>query len=224
MTGPIAAEVDELAAVVLSRDVAPAVAFVESVRLRGLSLESVFLDLLAPAARQLGEMWEEDRAGFAEVTLGLATLHQVLRELGPAFQSEAAATGRGLRVLLAPAPGEQHNFGLAIVAEFFRRAGWSVSGEAMTTRGELVRAVRRTWFAVVGLSLASEVRLEALADAIQAVRRASRNASVGIMVGGPIFIAHPELVRSVGADATAVDGRHAVLQASGLLAAIAPQS
>jgi methanogenic corrinoid protein MtbC1 len=189
-----------------------------------LSLESVFLDLLAPAARHLGEMWDEDRAGFAEVTLGMTTLHQVLRELGPAFHSEAAATGRDLLALLVPAPGEQHNFGLAIVAEFFRRAGWGVTGEAMTTRGELVKAVRGTWFAVVGLSLASEVRLEALADAIQAIRRASRNPAVGILVGGPIFNAHPELVRSVGADATAVDGKHAVLQANGLLAAIAPQS
>ena len=167
-------------------------------------------------------MWEDDRAGFAEVTLGLTTLQQVLREFGPAFQSEAAATGRDLIAFLAPAPGEQHNFGLAIVAEFFRRAGWTVRGEAMTTRAEMVTAVRRTWFAVVGLSLASEVRLEMLTDAIAAIRRASRNPTVGILVGGPLFVAHPELVQLVGADATAVDGKHAVIQAKGLLAASAP--
>ena len=223
MTGPIAAEIGELAAIAMRQDFTPALAFVDSVRLRGVSLDSVFLDLLTPAARHLGEMWDQDRASFGEVTLGLAVLHQVLRELGPAFQTGAAATGHDLRALLAPVPGEQHNFGLAMVAEFFRRAGWSVRGEAMTTRRELVTAVRGTWFAVVGLSLASEGRLEALAACIRAIRRASRNPAVGILVGGPIFVAHPELVRSVGADATAVDGKHVVLQANSMLAGSACQ-
>jgi methanogenic corrinoid protein MtbC1 len=37
------------------------------------------------------------------------------------------------------------------------------------------------------------------------------------MVGGPVFLAHPELVAMVGADATAADGRQAVQQAQRLL-------
>ena len=38
------------------------------------------------------------------------------------------------------------------------------------------------------------------------------------MVGGPVFVAHPELAAYVGADGTATDGRQAVLQAESLLA------
>ena len=37
------------------------------------------------------------------------------------------------------------------------------------------------------------------------------------MVGGRIFVAHPELVARVGADATAIDGGQAALQAESLL-------
>ncbi len=37
------------------------------------------------------------------------------------------------------------------------------------------------------------------------------------MVGGPIFREHPEHVGMVGADATAVDGRHAPVLAESLL-------
>ena len=33
------------------------------------------------------------------------------------------------------------------------------------------------------------------------------------MVGGRVFTEHPELVASVGADATAIDGRQAPIQA-----------
>ncbi len=222
-TGLASVDITELAGIAMTRDVPPAIAFAQSVQQRGVSVETVFLDLLAPTARYLGELWEQDLADFGPVTLALTRLHQVLRFFGPAFLSESATTGRDLRALLAPVPGEQHNFGLAMVAEFFRRAGWNVVGEAMATRRELEAAVRGTWFAVVGLSLAAEVRLEALAACIRAIRRASRNPAVGILVGGPIFVAHPQLARSVGADATAVDGRHAVLQANGLLTGIAHQ-
>ena len=37
------------------------------------------------------------------------------------------------------------------------------------------------------------------------------------MVGGPVFIDHPELATAIGADATAVDGRHAAQQAENVL-------
>ena len=42
--------------------------------------------------------------------------------------------------------------------------------------------------------------------------------SIGILVGGPMFIERPDLVGLVGADATAADGRQATLQAETMLA------
>ena len=41
---------------------------------QGLSLEVVMLDLVAPAARLLGEQWKEDLRGFTEVSAGLGML------------------------------------------------------------------------------------------------------------------------------------------------------
>ena len=45
---------------------------------------------------------------------------------------------------------------------------------------------------------------------------ASCNPAIGVMVGGPVFLEHPELVRRVGADASAVDAATAVLLAQRL--------
>lgn len=126
-------------------------------------------------------------------------------------------------MLLAPAPGEQHTFGLSMVAEFFRRAGWDVWSGPVASRQELVGMVRAAWFAVVGLSVSSERKLDEVATAIRAIRRASRNRSIGVMVGGPMFLEHPDWVARVGADATAVDGRQAIRQAHDLLALLAIQ-
>ena len=47
---------------------------------------------------------------------------------------------------------------------------------------------------------------KAAAAAIAAVRKASVNPSIGVLVGGPIFLSHPGLAAEVGADAVAVDG------------------
>jgi MerR family transcriptional regulator, light-induced transcriptional regulator len=77
---------------------------------------------------------------------------------------------------------------------------------------------------VVGLSVSCEVQLDALVSTIRLIRRASRNQAVGILVGGPVFVEHPEMVPLVGADATAVDGRQAPVQAENLLALISKQS
>jgi methanogenic corrinoid protein MtbC1 len=191
--------------------------YVERTRSSGVPLERVYLDLLAPAARRLGEMWLADECDFTTVTLGLWRLHQVLHELAPAFQCDGEPMTEGKRVLLAANPGEQHTFGLFMVAEFFRRAGWEViDGPAFSAR-ELAAAVRHDWFSIAGFSLSCEGGVGRLADLIRDVRRASRNRAIVIIVGGAVFAEHPDLIGQVGADGGANDGRDAVQLAESLV-------
>ena len=212
-----AQEVVELAELVLVRDADVAASYVEGLRARGQPIESLYLDLLAPTARHLGNLWVEDICSFADVTVALCRLHQVLFEVTPTFERASEWRAHGRRALLVPVPGEQHSFGLTMVAEFFRHDGWDVWSGPELSSTDLVKTVAKDWFAVVGLSVASERRLDAASAAVRAVRRASRNRTVGVMVGGPVFLEHPEFVALVGADTTAVDGRHAVLQAHHLM-------
>lgn len=208
---PSGADVADFAELILDHDTAVAAAFVEVFRARGLSLETIFLHLLAPTARLLGDLWKEDVLTFTDVTVGLARLQHLLRELSAPFESEAEHAFHGRRALIAPAPGEQHTFGILMVEEFFRRAGWDVAGGPRTP-DEILFLVRREWFDLVGLSASCDLLFDGLAGLIGAIRRASRNRAVGILVGGRLFNEHPELVARAGADATAVDGRQAVRQ------------
>jgi methanogenic corrinoid protein MtbC1 len=63
---------------------------------------------------------------------------------------------------------------------------------------------------VIGLSASVDDQLEALETFISELRSASRNPSVGVMVGGPVFLNNASLVGEVGADFTASDARQAV--------------
>ena len=185
---------------------------------RQAGVDAVHLDLLAPVARQLGMMWEDDLCDFVQVTVGLLRLQKILANSSSSLGQDEVK--RAPRVLLVPGPGNQHSFGMSMVASFFQRAGWTGWSGVPASSAELLRRVSLERFSVIGFSVGDDRHLDALTSTIRAVRRTSRNREVGIMVGGPVFIAHPELVAMVGADTTASDGRQAVLQAQRLLTLI----
>ena len=220
-----AEEVAEFSRLVLAHDVAVASAYVEAMRAQGMSLESLYVDILAPTARRLGELWEEDLCDYTAVALGLWRLQQVLRELSPAFAGEVECRSCGHKALLASAPGEQHMLGVfmvseffrCVVSEFFRRDGWDVWGVPPASRDELIETVRGEWFDLVELSVSCEGRLDVLTEDILAIRQASRNRAVIVMVGGPVFDDHPEFAALVGADARSPAGRHVPFEAEKLL-------
>lgn len=213
-----ATHVVHFATLVLAVDPTAVRRHVEQLLDDGVALSSVFLDLFAPTARHLGRLWDEDRCDFASVTLGLWRLQELMRDLAPAhmsFQGNAPAR----RVLLASLAGSQHTLGLAMVAEFFREAGWQVCCEPSPAAGELAALVREQWFDAVGLSLGVSAQVEEMASVILDLRRHARNPALMVMVGGPVVNAHPGLAEEVGADVTAADAASAVACAGQWVAA-----
>jgi methanogenic corrinoid protein MtbC1 len=191
---------------------------IDVLRRRGVPVDVLFLDLLAPAARRLGVLWEDDRCDFSSVTVGVGRLHRLMRELSPAFGREVAHAPHGRRILLVQPDADQHIFGLSMVAEFFRRAGWSVDGGVAGSGIDPVSAVRREWFDVVGFSLGSDKHVAWVASRIAGLRRTSRNSAVSVLVGGSLFTVRPEWAERVGADALVTDGGRAAAVAEALLA------
>lgn len=212
-------DVEQFTRLVLAPDDDLARGCVQMLRTRGLSVEMICLDLLAPVARRLGALWEEDLCDFTDVTVGLGRLHALLRELSSQFEQSAESPVNGRRILLAPAPGEQHTFGLVMVGEFFRRAGWEVEAALGGPELDVEAAASSGWFDVIGFSLAAEIHLNELAVRIQAIRERSLNPRVCIMVGGALFVREPDRVGQVGADGAPVSAREAPDLADKLVAA-----
>ena len=213
-----ATHVTALADLLLAQDDPAALAFVGKMHDQGASPEAIYLDLLAPAARLLGEMWSDDVCDFMAVSVGLWRLQAAMRAMSSAFMGMAALPLNGPRAVLVPLPGEQHSFGLSMVCEFFTRAGWNAWTGPVESSADLAAMVRTQWVAMLGFSLACDDQLDAVRTEIKAVRRASRNRDIVIMVGGPGFSADPSLAAQVGADGTATDGNQAVQLAAVLVA------
>jgi len=191
----------------------PALAILRSLAERGATTHELCLDLLAPAARRLGDLWTADRCHFSEVTIALGRLQLMLRELASHMEDVDADPASVRRALLMAVAGDQHTFGLAMVRDFFRAAGWRVGTECPEGPDALKTLVRAESFDVVGFTIGAERHVEALATAVHTLRRHSRNPGVRVLVGGPLLLVRPEVAAQVGADATALDARQAILEA-----------
>jgi len=195
-----ASDVDNFVNLLLEGRQAEGLDWIEEARGKGVSIESIFLNLLAPAARQLGELWEEDERDFTEVTLGLAELHKILHVLPSMSELHKQYVPNGLTILLMPSPGDQHTLGLAMVAEFFQRDGWAVDGGTFAAADNPALLVKAKHYDAVGFSLATGLGFNRLQDCISAIRKTASPNKLCIIVGGPFFVENQDKVSLVGAD------------------------
>ncbi len=211
---PSDAEIDALAHIVLGNDLEAAATYVTIMRDRGLSMEALYIELLEPTARYLGEMWDRDECDFIDVTIGVGRLQKLLAIFNDTYTLPQLETRR--RVLMATTPGNQHSFGASMIERLLSAAGWQVDAEYSGDADEIINAVSEDWFAVIGLTAGSDRQLDALKSIIIEIREKSQNTAIGIMVGGPMFIENPAIASAIGADATAPNAPTAVLAAQKL--------
>jgi len=175
--------------------------------LSGADWEDIYLDGVVPAAQLLGQWWLADRMDFAAVTIASTRLQQALYDLSPTFLSQSHDANNGLSALLFSCSGSQHTLGIFMLGEFFRKHGWRVSGLTHGGPEAATRSVQSDWFDLVGLSVSSDRCLETVGPQIRALRAASANPALKIMVGGPMAALHRGLLLSLGADCIGGDAR-----------------
>ncbi len=213
-------DIAAFAPLALDADACALIDHVDRLLARGVSIDGILVDLLAPAARELGVWWEEDRCDFVDVTMGLWRLQEVARELSGRLSIDHGM-GDARRALFAALPGDQHSFGTVIVEEMFRRDGWDTEVALDPDTPELLEKVSRGWYDLVGLTVSCDCNIAPLPSLIHALRSVSRNPQLCVMVGGRVFLQDPTLAKRVGADGTAADARLALRTAAGLVGALA---
>ncbi|RPF71774.1 cobalamin B12-binding domain-containing protein [Aurantiacibacter spongiae] len=157
-------------------------------------------NLLAGTARLLGEMWLEDDVDFVAVTLATHLLTNLLMRLeeapetfGFAAGPRAAGIERGT-VALMVAPGEQHGFGLCLLAYRLRYVGWQVH-VAEGERDLVEHAFDRRPLAI-GISAGHAEAIDRIASVVRLLRQRCSPRVLNIAVGGPAF-STPDCSRAV---------------------------
>ena len=212
-----AADVELLATLALRLEADALLGHVEAMVARGVAIDTLLVDLLAPTARLLGLYWEEDRCDFLDVTMGLWRLQEAINELATRIPPRRSPVADARRALFASMPGDQHSFGAVVIDELFRRDGWLTDRMAEAETPDLLRRIADQAFDLVGLTISCDCHIGALPSLIAALRNVSDNPRLCVMVGGRVFSADPELATQVGADGTACDAKLALQVASSLV-------
>lgn len=213
-----------LASLLIAADPTAAFALVEAALCRYVGLGTLATNLLEPAARGLGDLWQSDDCSEIEVTLGLIRLQAIAREFGLGAPRSPAM--RPPVVLVTPQPGEAHMLGAALDAEMLWQAGWSPQVDFPSSSGALETLVANSWIDALDLSLSTSFqrdhRLVQVGRTIAGARLASLNPDIVVVVSGRLFSDTAEdadpaaMGRSIGADATfgsASQAQSTILQA-----------
>jgi methylmalonyl-CoA mutase cobalamin-binding subunit len=184
---------------------------------RGVSLQRIYLDMLAPIARRLGEFWEADRCTFIEMTIALSRLHWVLREIGRRNGEGLPRGGAKPRIYLAPCPGEQHTFGLMMIEEFFLHAGWELASERQASLDAILQAASEQSLDMLGISIGCEEFLPSTQELIHSIRSVSRNRHMSILLGGLLFRDKPHFADQISGATVVFNGINAVETAETLI-------
>ncbi|MFH2073152.1 MAG: cobalamin-dependent protein [Actinomycetota bacterium] len=145
----------------------------------GLAPERVYLDVLAPALREIGDAWHRGEGTIVEEHRASAVAHRLIGRLGTRFAARGRHRGR---VVLGAPPGERHRLPISMVADMLRAAGFEVVDLGSDVPIEsFVEAVRDTAPVAVGVSVTGTNALAAAAAVAAAVRAES---DTPILFGG----------------------------------------
>ena len=172
--------------------------------------------LFGPAASFIGEKWVADEADFLQVTIALSRMQQMFSRMA-ADRPPTARPDPARRLLLAPAPGEQHSFGLSIVEDAFQRAGWEVDRCQCNEDERVLKLAETNDYLVIGLSVGAGRQLPDLKSIVARLRAVSRNRSVVLMAGGSLVVQNPQSALDSDFDFAAVDAPSGVRLADALV-------
>lgn len=196
--------VDRFMAAVAGRDASAFEALKPELKRARIS-PALLADVYIPeVARRLGEAWEADCVTFADVTMGVARLQAILREIGNAWAADATGPTDGPTLLIVLPSGEQHTLGAMVLAGRLRRSGISVCLRIAPNSADLAHLAAQRRFDGALISIACQDKLDVCSKLVKTLKEATGGA-LRVAVGGAILDLGEDVLKSTGADAATND-------------------
>ena len=160
----------------------------------GLPLERVVDDVVLPAMRFLGFLWEIGRVSVADEHAATEICRYVLYRL---FDNVEPGRPVGLRALVACVPGDEHELGVEIVGEYLRLKGWDVFTVGRSTPPEdILKALAEFRPDVAFFSATLVANLPAAAALVATAQK--NLPGLGVVLGGAATVAAAEVLAGPG--------------------------
>ncbi len=174
----------------------------------GLSLESIYMDVLEPVQKEIGRLWQTARVSVAQEHFCSATTQSIMAQFYPRLFSTPK---NGHTMVATCVSRELHEMGIRMVSDIFELRGWSTYYLGANTPKESILATLKDRKAeVLCVSTTMGFQLEPARELISAVRSSALGNGVVILVGGYPFNLIPDLWQKVKADGFAANATAAV--------------
>jgi methanogenic corrinoid protein MtbC1 len=151
----------------LEHDEAGARAVIDQALAAGAPVRALYLEVLQPALYEVGERWADGRLSVAGEHHASMVTRRLLTLLGERMR---VAPRDGRLAVVGCSPGELHELGAQMIADFLEAEAWEVLRlGASVPVDDLAELVEHERPDVVALSTAMPDRLEAAEDALRAL-------------------------------------------------------
>jgi len=175
----------------------------------GIPTERIVDHIIPEVARNLGDAWCVDQISFADVTIGVARLQAMLRDVEPATRSDLCEHAESSTVLLAVAETTHHTLGAMVLAIQLRRVGLSVRLLLGATQQLVRQTCSATDYDAVFISANISDSLENLRRIVDSTKRDIGH-TPPVVVGGSLLETQPDIVALTGADYAAKTADEAI--------------
>lgn len=201
-------------------------------RLDGSGRETVIKEMLAAhirrediadfyipeVARRLGAAWCEDAMSFTDVTIGVARLQGLLKDVGAAWFSDPGIDPGAPGLLVVVLADEFHTLGAMVMCGQLARLGVSVRLAVGHRDSEIPGIVASGQFDAIFISVSQDERVATLRKLVERIRAASVRPTP-VVIGGSVVTRVNDIKSKTGADHATTDPREA-MRACGLTALV----
>ena len=174
------------------------------VRRSRISLAALADIYIPEAARRMGISWHEDEMSWTEVSIGVARMQSLLREIGAAWMADQAGdTGHGTVMLIVP-DREQHTLGPMVAMGQMRRYGVSVCLRIAPNFTELRSLMAARQFDGILISVATKDKLDSVGATVKFLKSIMTR-DCPIVVGGAVMAKVEDPAACTGADFSSND-------------------
>lgn len=171
-------------------------------------LQKFYLNLVTPVLHRVGLLWERNEISAAQEHMATAIVGRLMGALYLRFAKLSVVLGK--TALVASGPGELHEVGARMVADFLEAEEW----EAFYLGGNLAQvdilsSLKRCRPFLLVLSVTSAFSLEATRQLIWAIRSEAETQKLRVMLGGFVFNCFPQLWNDFQVDGCQLDAEGA---------------
>jgi methanogenic corrinoid protein MtbC1 len=175
---------------------------------RGLPVQEIYTDVLAPSMKEVGKLWEIGEIDIAEEHYFSEATESLMALLYPYLRRPQKKLGS---VVAVAVNGEFHHIGLKMITDALIEEGWTCFYIGVNTpTADLIQAVDERKADILAVSATMGFNVDTVHSMIHRVRAETIRKGLKIIAGGQAFSENTELWQKVGADGFATSVRDAV--------------